>query len=80
MEKPFYNDESNESKKISLVNTLSIYYLALAANENDPKQKSEYFALVRINFNKSDKIKLEESSSFALKGDFFYFNKRKQIF
>lgn len=77
MEKPFYNDESNESKKISLVNTLSIYYLALAANENDPKQKSEYFALVRINFNKSDKIKLEESSSFALKGDFFILIKRK---
>lgn len=68
IEKPFYNDESNESKKISIVNTLSIYYLNLAAHENDPKQKSEYFALVRINFNKSDKIKLEESSSFALKG------------
>lgn len=81
MEKTFYNDESNESKKISLVNTLSIYYLTLAANENDSKQKSEYFALVRINFNKSDKIKLEESSSFALKGNIFlFFNKRKQKF
>lgn len=71
MEKPCYNDESNVSKKISIVNTSSIYYLNLAANENDIKQKNEYFAIVRINFNKSDKIKIEESSSFALKGNIF---------
>jgi len=74
MMKPFYSDESNASKKISIVNTLSIYYLNLAANENDSKQKIEYFSIVRINFNKSDKIKIEESSLFALKGFFNFSN------
>ena len=73
MVKPVYNDESNASKKISILNTLSIYYLNRAANENDLKQKTEYFSIVRINFNKSDKIKIDESSAFALKG-FFNFS------
>ena len=71
MEKHVYNDDGNASKKIRILNTLTTYYLNLAANENDIKQKGEYFTSAIVNINKSNRIKLEESSSFALKGCFF---------
>jgi len=73
LEKVCYNDESNTAKKISIMNTYSIYYLNLAVNENDLKQKREYFANARMTFYKSDKIKADESSALTLKGYFINF-------
>lgn len=73
MTKACYNDESFASGKVNIVNTLSVYYLTLAANETEAKQKNEHFSQVLITFNKSDKIKIEESSLFALKGYMLFF-------
>lgn len=73
MEKPIYSDESSITKKISLVNALAVYYLSLAASENDKAKKEELFATVRSYMNKSDKINVNESSTFALKGWHFFF-------
>ena len=75
MEKFCYNDQSSfsKTKKISIINFLAVYYLCLAACEKKKKKKEELFDTFRIYLNKRDRINLNESSSFALKGFLYFF-------
>jgi hypothetical protein len=71
--------EADKSVKIKILTTISSFYLAKAIRETDEKIREEVFREVRSYFNKSDKIEINEKTSFVLKGFyFFYQNEIKQ--
>jgi len=76
---PFANMDAEKSTKIKILTTLSSIYLAKAFSETDEKLRDELFREVRTYFNKSDKIEINEKSTFLLKGFYYFFqNEIKQ--
>jgi hypothetical protein len=76
---PFASMDADKSVKIKILTTISSFYLAKAIKETDDKLREEIFREVRSYFNKSDKIEINEKTSFVLKGFyFFYQNEIKQ--
>lgn len=76
---PFSSMDAEKSTKIKILTTLSSIYLAKAFSETDEKLRDELFREVRTYFNKSDKIEINEKSTFLLKGFYYFFqNEIKQ--
>lgn len=76
---PFSSMDAEKSTKIKILTTLSSIYLAKAFSETDEKLREELFREVRTYFNKSDKIEINEKSTFLLKGFYYFFqNEIKQ--
>ncbi len=68
-----FEDESHNTAKIKIINSLSAYYLKLAALECDHHRREEHFDKMKTFVNLSDKISIGESLTFSLKGFLFFY-------
>ncbi len=74
MPKKEYDNEANISIKVQILNNIAVYYLDKSSKEIDKKKKQELIDIVTQYINKSDRININESISFSLKGFLLFFN------
>lgn len=69
----------DNSQKFKVLTTVASFYLAKATKETDEKMRKELFTDVIRYLTKSEKIKLTDKSTFALKGFLFFFQNDSKL-
>lgn len=69
-----YDSEDDVACKVQILNNMAAFYLHLSSKEHDKKKKQDLIDQVTLYINKSDRININESISFSLKGFLLYFN------
>ena len=73
------NDDGSKDMKIRILISYSAFYLDEAIQSVSGQVRDDLFRELRSNLNKSDKIEIDEKTSFVLKGYYFFFlNEVKQ--
>mgnify|MGYP000897735464 FL=1 len=73
IDKKIYDKEELQTIKIKLLNCQAAYYLKLATKETEKTKREELFAKVLSVLNKSDRITINESLLFVLKGYLLFY-------
>lgn len=65
--------DAPKTTKIKILISLSAFYLKKAIISSDQQVRDELFKKLKSNLNRSDKIKINEKTSFMLKGYYYFF-------